>query len=228
MGRTGRSSRSPSGSTTPSSRISTTAWTGPASRIRSGTPGGSTEFPSDYVGQLVEYWRHAYDWRAEEEQLNQLPHYRTTIDGQAIHFIHARSPHPDALPLLITHGWPGSVVEFLDVIPRLTDPVAHGGRVGRRLPCDRALAPGLRLLRTAPDPGMGRPADRPGIRRAHGSTRLRPLRRPGRRLGGPGDDADRGTRCGALRRRPPQHGPRARPPTPPGRSPPRSSRTWRP
>ena len=84
--------------------------------------------PADYVGQLVEYWRHSYDWRAEERTLNQLPHYRTTIDGQAIHFIHARSPDPDALPLLITHGWPGSVVEFLEAIPRLTDPVAHGGQ----------------------------------------------------------------------------------------------------
>jgi epoxide hydrolase len=83
--------------------------------------------PADYVGQLVEYWRRTYDWRAVEARLNELPHYRITIDGQAIHFIHARSPHPGALPLLITHGWPGSVVEFLDVLPRLTDPVAYGG-----------------------------------------------------------------------------------------------------
>ncbi len=84
--------------------------------------------PTGYLRDLVEYWRHGYDWRQQEERLNGFPHFRTVIDGQSIHFIHARSPHPDALPLLITHGWPGSVVEFLDVIPRLTDPEAHGGR----------------------------------------------------------------------------------------------------
>jgi pimeloyl-ACP methyl ester carboxylesterase len=84
--------------------------------------------PVDYLRELVGYWREAYDWRAEEERLNGFEHFRTRIDGQSIHFIHARSPHPDALPLLITHGWPGSVVEFLDLIPRLTDPPAYGGR----------------------------------------------------------------------------------------------------
>jgi pimeloyl-ACP methyl ester carboxylesterase len=81
----------------------------------------------DYVRELVEYWREAYDWRAHEARLNELPHFRARIDGQSIHFIHARAARADALPLLLTHGWPGSVVEFLDVIPRLTDPEAHGG-----------------------------------------------------------------------------------------------------
>jgi epoxide hydrolase len=76
--------------------------------------------PLDYVSELVDYWRDVYDWRAEEARLNELPHFRTHIDGQAIHFIHARSPHADAFPLLLMHGWPGSVVEFLDVIPLLT------------------------------------------------------------------------------------------------------------
>jgi len=84
--------------------------------------------PVDYLRELVDYWRDAYDWRAQEERLNEFAHFRTRIDGQSIHFIHARSAHADALPLLITHGWPGSVVEFLDVIPRLIDPEAHGGR----------------------------------------------------------------------------------------------------
>ena len=84
--------------------------------------------PMSYLRELVEYWRETYDWRAQEVRLNQLPHFRTRIDGQSIHFIHARSANPDAFPLLITHGWPGSVVEFLDVLPRLTDPEAHGGR----------------------------------------------------------------------------------------------------
>jgi pimeloyl-ACP methyl ester carboxylesterase len=84
--------------------------------------------PVDYVRELVEYWRDKYDWRAQEARLNQLAHFRTRIDGQSIHFIHARSAHAGAFPLLLMHGWPGSVVEFLDVIPRLTDPEAHGGR----------------------------------------------------------------------------------------------------
>ncbi|HZR79970.1 MAG TPA: epoxide hydrolase [Candidatus Binatia bacterium] len=83
--------------------------------------------PIDYLRELVEYWRDAYDWRAQEELLNRLPSYRTRIDGQSIHFVHARSAHADALPLLIAHGWPGSIVEFLDVVPRLTDPEAYGG-----------------------------------------------------------------------------------------------------
>jgi pimeloyl-ACP methyl ester carboxylesterase len=77
--------------------------------------------PVEYVRELVEYWRDGYDWRAQEARLNQLDNFRTTIDGQSIHFIHARSPREDAFPLLLLHGWPGSVVEFLDVIPRLTD-----------------------------------------------------------------------------------------------------------
>jgi pimeloyl-ACP methyl ester carboxylesterase len=84
--------------------------------------------PRDYLRELVDYWRDAYDWRAQEARLNELDHFRTRIDGQSVHFVHVRSTHPDALPLLLTHGWPGSVVEFLDVIPRLVQPEAHGGR----------------------------------------------------------------------------------------------------
>src|SRR5215831_14961916 len=84
--------------------------------------------PIDYVRELVAYWRDGYDWRAQEARLNQLPHFRTRIDGQSIHFVHARSAHADAMPLLLMHGWPGSIVEFLDVIPPLVDPEAHGAR----------------------------------------------------------------------------------------------------
>ena len=79
-----------------------------------------------YLKELVAYWRDSYDWRASEERLNALAHFTTEIDGANVHFIHARSPEPDALPLILTHGWPGSVVEFLDVIGPLSDPVAHG------------------------------------------------------------------------------------------------------
>ena len=84
--------------------------------------------PVDYLRELIASWRGEYDWRAQEARLNALAQYRAEIDGQGIHFIHARSPHDDAFPLLLTHGWPGSVVEFLDVIPMLTQPEAHGGR----------------------------------------------------------------------------------------------------
>jgi pimeloyl-ACP methyl ester carboxylesterase len=82
--------------------------------------------PTDYLRDLVEYWRDTYDWRAQEARLRTLEHFRTEIDGQSIHFVHARSTHDDAVPLLLTHGWPGSVVEFLDVIPKLAAPEQHG------------------------------------------------------------------------------------------------------
>jgi epoxide hydrolase len=84
--------------------------------------------PTEYLRQLVDYWQDEYDWRAEEARLNELDHFRTTIDGQSIHFLHVRSKHSDAFPLLITHGWPGSIVEFLDVLPRLVDPESFGGK----------------------------------------------------------------------------------------------------
>jgi microsomal epoxide hydrolase len=83
--------------------------------------------PVDYLRQLVEYWGHQYDWRVHEARLNELEHYRDRVDGQSIHFVHARSADADAFPLLLTHGWPGSIVEFLDVLAPLTAPGDHGG-----------------------------------------------------------------------------------------------------
>ncbi|MET7672048.1 epoxide hydrolase family protein [Micromonospora luteifusca] len=79
------------------------------------------------VQELARYWTTDYDWRAFETKLNALPQYTTDIDGVTIHFIHVRSQHEDALPLIMTHGWPGSVVELLGVVGPLTDPTAHGG-----------------------------------------------------------------------------------------------------
>ncbi len=79
------------------------------------------------IKELVRYWTSDYDWRRCETRLNALPQFKTEIDGVEIHFIHARSPHEGALPLIITHGWPGSVIELLEVIAPLTDPTAHGG-----------------------------------------------------------------------------------------------------
>jgi pimeloyl-ACP methyl ester carboxylesterase len=80
------------------------------------------------VQQLARYWATDYDWRRCEASLNALPQFKTDIDGVSIHFIHVKSPHADALPLIITHGWPGSVIELLGVVGPLTDPTAHGGR----------------------------------------------------------------------------------------------------
>jgi pimeloyl-ACP methyl ester carboxylesterase len=83
--------------------------------------------PLGYLQELVHYWRHEYDWRAVEAKLNEWPQFVTTIDGARLHFAHVRSPEPTATPLLMTHGWPGSIVEFLQVAGPLTDPRAHGG-----------------------------------------------------------------------------------------------------
>jgi pimeloyl-ACP methyl ester carboxylesterase len=80
------------------------------------------------IQELARYWATGYDWRKVEAKLNALPQFRTTIDGVEIHFLHVKSPHADALPLIITHGWPGSVIELLEVVGPLTDPTSHGGR----------------------------------------------------------------------------------------------------
>ena len=92
-------------------------------------PGAGTGYgvPVERVKALVEYWTDGYEWRAWEAKLNSYPQFTTTIDGQNVHFIHVKSPEPDAFPLIMTHGWPGSVVEYLDVIGPLTDPRSHGG-----------------------------------------------------------------------------------------------------
>ncbi|MGF6175353.1 epoxide hydrolase family protein [Ensifer sp. 4252] len=84
--------------------------------------------PLSQAKALIAYWRDHYDWRRFEKQLNAFPQYRTKIDGLGIHFIHVKSKHENALPIILTHGWPGSVIEFLKVIGPLTDPTAHGGK----------------------------------------------------------------------------------------------------
>jgi len=83
--------------------------------------------PLAYAQEVVAYWLEKYDWRAREALLNRFPQFKTEIDGLGIHFVHVRSPHADAMPLIVTHGWPGSIVEFHKVIERLTNPTAHGG-----------------------------------------------------------------------------------------------------
>ena len=82
--------------------------------------------PLGYVKELAGYWRSSYDWRKQEARLNKLSQFTTMIDGTNIHFVHVRSREPKALPLIITHGWPSSFVEFLEIIDPLTNPRAHG------------------------------------------------------------------------------------------------------
>src|SRR5262245_59937730 len=83
--------------------------------------------PLAYLQEVCREWADGYDWRASEARLNRTPQFRVDIDGLGIHFVHVRSPHDDALPLVITHGWPGSFVEFLKIIGPLTDPTVGGG-----------------------------------------------------------------------------------------------------
>jgi epoxide hydrolase len=83
--------------------------------------------PLAYLQDLCGYWAGRYDWRAAEARLNQIPQFTTVLDGLDIHFLHVRSPHPGAVPLIMTHGWPGSFLEFEQSLGPLTDPPAHGG-----------------------------------------------------------------------------------------------------
>jgi microsomal epoxide hydrolase len=100
-----------------------------ATRFPDQIPGSGWDYGTElaYLRELCSYWRDKYDWRAQEAALNRFEHFRTSIDGQNVHFLHARSKAPGAFPLLITHGWPGSVYEFHKIIGPLTDPAAHGG-----------------------------------------------------------------------------------------------------
>ncbi len=90
-------------------------------------PGWEYGVPVRYVKDLVDHWRLRYDWRTWEARLNGYPQFTTMIDGQNIHFLHTRSPEPDATPLILTHGWPNTFLEYVDLIGPLTDPRAYGG-----------------------------------------------------------------------------------------------------
>jgi len=118
-------------------------------------PGGAWEFGTDvdYLQRLVEYWRSDFDWRAEEAALNAFPQFRVELHGIDLHFLHVPGVGPAPMPLLLMHGWPGSVLEFLEIIPRLTDPARFGGDAGDAF---TVVAPSL--------PGYGL-SFRPGQRR---------------------------------------------------------------
>jgi pimeloyl-ACP methyl ester carboxylesterase len=131
-------------------RLARTRWApGPVSEARRYGVSGA------WLGELAQYWREGYDWRTWEERLNRYPQFRTTIDGTNVHFLHVRSPEPGALPLILSHGWPGSVVEFLDVIEALTDPRRRG--LDPRIAFDLVIPslPGFAWSGPTPDTGWG-------------------------------------------------------------------------
>jgi pimeloyl-ACP methyl ester carboxylesterase len=117
--------------------------------------GAGTDYgmPLGVVRRLAQRWRDGYDWRAHEARLNQIPQFTTTIDGQNIHFMHVRSAEPNALPLLLLHGWPGSVLEFEKMIGPLTDPAAHGGDASRAFDVVVPSLPGYGFSGPTNEPG---------------------------------------------------------------------------
>lgn len=129
-------------------RLSRTRWPEEAPEA-----GWSSGVPLGYLKELAEYWRTEYDWRAQEARLNQWPQFTTTIDGTQVHFLHARSPEPDALPLILSHGWPGSIAEFLDLIGPLTNPQAYGGHPADAFHVVAPSLPGFGLSGPTPTTG---------------------------------------------------------------------------
>ena len=121
---------------------------------------------------LTRYWGTEYDWRPCEARLNALPNFITGIDGLDIHFIHVRSGHEDALPLIVTHGWPGSVIEQLKIIEPLTNPTAHGGTAADAFHLVIPSLPGPRLLRQADCHRLGPGPRRPRLGGADETPRL--------------------------------------------------------
>jgi len=109
--------------------------------------------PIEYLRELVDYWVNSYDWRVWEARLNALPQFTTVIDRQRIHFLHVRSAEPDALPLVVTHGWPGSIVETLEAVGPLTDPAGHGGDVADAFDLVAPSLSGFGFATPASEPG---------------------------------------------------------------------------
>ena len=128
------------------------------------------------IQALARYWATEYDWRKIEAKLNSLPNFITEIDGLDIHFIHVRSKHDNALPLIVTHGWPGSIIEQLKIVDPLTNPTAHGGTRFGRLRSRDPIDAGLRLLGQANRDRLGPGPDRARLGRVDEAPRLQSLR----------------------------------------------------
>lgn len=145
-------------------RLARTRWANELTRTGDGSsasagvlpPGWEYGVPVGFVQDLVERWRTAYDWRAWEARLNEHPQFITEVDNQTVHFLHVRSHEPGALPVILTHGWPATVVEYLDVIGPLTDPVAHGGDAGDAFHLVIPSIPGFGFSGPTSEPGWNR------------------------------------------------------------------------
>ena len=116
-------------------------------------PGWSYGVDGAFLRDLCRYWAEEYDWRTHESELNGFSQYRTRIDGAPLHFLHVRSPEPGAIPLVMTHGWPGSIVEFIKVLGPLTDPVSHGGKPEDAFHVVCPSIPGYGFSGPTPGPG---------------------------------------------------------------------------
>ncbi len=136
-------------------RLARTRFTDPAPGETGADEDSPYGVPVSRVRRLVERWRNGYDWRAWEARLNAYPQFTTEIDGQTIHFLHVKSPEPDALPLIVTHGWPGTVVEFLNVIGPLTDSRAHGADPAQAFDLVIPSLPGFAFSGPTTDGGWG-------------------------------------------------------------------------
>jgi pimeloyl-ACP methyl ester carboxylesterase len=119
-------------------------------------PGWEYGVPLQYVKERVEYWRDGYDWREWEDKLNGYPQFTTTIDGQNIHFVHVRSPEPDAGALILTHGWPNSFLEYLELVAPLTDPRTHGADPADAFHVVIPSIPGFGFSGPTEEPGWNR------------------------------------------------------------------------
>ena len=140
--------------------------------------------------ELARYWQTDYDWRKVEARLNALPQFVTKIDGLDIHFIHVRSKHPNALPMIVTHGWPGSIIEQLKIIEPLTNPTAHGGSASDAFDIVIPSLPGHGFSAKADRARLGSCSHRARLDRPDEAPRLHAIRGAGRRLGECGHRAD--------------------------------------
>ena len=133
------------------------------------------------IQELARYWAAGYDWRRCEAELNALPQFTTEIDGVNVQFIHVKSPHDNALPLIMTHGWPGSIIELLGAVGPLTDPTAHAGAAGDAFDLVLPSIPGYGFSGELAETRLVRRPRRAGVGGADAPPGLYPLRRPGRR-----------------------------------------------
>ena len=199
------------------SRIAATRWPD-----RETVTDDSQGVPLAMLQGLARYWATDYDWRKCEAKLNALPHFITEIDGLDIHFIHVRSGHDNALPLIVTHGWPGSVIEQLKIIGPLTDPTAHGAAASDAFHLVIPSLPGYGYSGKPRQRRLGPRPHRTRLGRADEAPRLPALRLARRRLGRGGHERDgaAGT-AGTARhsRQLPRHGPARRGQGAPGRRP---------